>query len=395
MATKKTLLFTLSVVMMFVTITAISSAATAAPLGHERNNGHNSSGYQFMPWVCQFCGSQMNYTDMVKEHHNLFTDLSYEQYYLATNGTFQNLGVANLIGMANHYHLAAYPMIISSDPAAMHLLFTNSADQSAFIQNAVQTAVNEGYAGYNIDFEVPYYSDSANVTSFVSNFSNAMLNAGKQLTLDVIGFHGYSPAAYGSAYNYSALSNTSVSLIVVEDYYAASDFMQAVNYSVAHIARDKLMIALPDYGYGFYVNTTSTQAFPNNLIAPYVNYSYSGMYGAAKDIAINARNAGASVTVHYSQFYAETYYQVVYPNNPQVGYQYYFVGHRGMEFRLHYMQSLGIHKVGLWRAGATDPSMWPAIHQFEVEVTHSGHGFGFFHFPFFSDAMRYFLHHYF
>ncbi len=390
MATRKTLLLTASTVLMFVTITAISSVSVAAPMN--QNSSQGNSGYQFMPWACQFCGSQMNYTRMIEEHHNLFTDLSYEQYYLATNGTFQNLGVPNLIGMANQYHLAAYPMIISADPAAMHLLFTKSTVQSAFISTAVQAAVNEGYAGYNIDFEVPDYSDSANVTAFVSHFSNALLAAGKQLTLDVIGFHGYSPQAYGSAYNYSALSNTSVSLIVVEDYYAASDFMQAVNYSVAHVAKDKLMIALPDYGYEFIVNATSTQPFPNNLIPPYVDYSYSGMYGVAKNTATQARAAGANVTLHYSNFYAESYYEIVYPSNKNVGYEYYYVGHKGMEFRLNYLESLGIHKAALWRAGSTDPGMWSAVHQYKEESTLPGSELGFFHLTLFSDAIRFIFH---
>ncbi len=390
MNARKTVLLTVSTVLMFVTIAALSSVATAAPMN--QNSNQSNSGYQFMPWVCQFCGSQMNYTKMIEEHHNLYTDLSYEQYYLATNGTFQNLGVPNLIGMANQYHLAAYPMIISGDPAAMHILFTNSTVQSAFISTAVQTAVNEGYAGYNIDFEVPNYSDSANVTTFVSHFSNALLSAGKQLTLDVIGFHGYSPAAFGSAYNYSALSNTSVSLIVVEDYYAASDFMQAVNYSVAHVAMDKLMIALPDYGYEFIVNATSTQPFPYNLIPPYVNYSYSGMYGEAKNTATQARAAGANVTLHYSHFYAESYYEIVYQSNKNVGYEYYYVGHKGMEFRLNYLEHVGIHKAALWRAGSTDPAMWSAVHHYKEVSTLSGQGFGFFHQPQFSDAKRFDFH---
>ena len=390
MTIRKTMVLTASIVLMFVTITAVSSVATAAPIS--QNSSHGDSGYQFMPWVCQFCGSHTNYTRMIEEHHNLFTDLSYEQYYLASNGTFQKLDVPNLIGMANQYHLAAYPMIISSDPSVMHLLFTNSAVQSAFISAAVQAAVNEGYAGYNIDFEVPYYSDSANVTAFVSHFSNALLAAGKQLTLDVIGFHGYSPQAYGSAYNYSALSNTSVSLIVVEDYYAASDFMQAVNYSVAHVAMDKLMIALPDYGYEFIVNATSTQPFPDNLIPPYVNYSYSGMYGVAKNTATQARTVGANVSLHYSNFYAESYYEIVYPSNKSVGYEYYYVGHRGMEFRLNYLESLGIHKAALWRAGSTDPAMWSSVHQYKKESALESPNLGLLQMPLFSDAMRFIFH---
>ncbi len=364
MLPKKLVLVALGITAMFLLTTMAGTASYAS--SPSQSGGSGSGNYQFMPWICQFCGNQTNYTRTIIEHHNLFTDLSYEQYYLAANGSFQSLGVPDEVAMAHRYHLKAFPMIISSDPAYMHLLFSDSSIQQAFISTAVHTAVLKGYAGYNIDFEVPYYSDSARVTSFVSNFSSAMVQQGKQLTLDVIGFHGpITSSTYGSAYNYSALSNTSVSLIIVEDYYAWTDFIQAVNYSVAHIAPAKLMMALPDYGYAFYVNATSNSPFPNNLIPPYVNYSYSGMYGALKGILKTARLNGAQITHHFSNFYAESYFQVIYRSSPDVGNQYYYVGMHGMSMRLHYIESMGIHKAALWRAGATAPGIWPAIHQYK------------------------------
>lgn len=376
------------VVAMFLMTSIVSPVASAQSLN--QTNNKSSTGYQFMPWICQFCGSETNYTSTVVKYHNLFTDLSYEQYYLAGNGTFQSLGVKNLVGMANQYHLKAFPMIISASPSTMHLLFTNTSVQQIFIQTAVSTAVKEGYAGYNIDFEVPYYSDSASVTSFVSNFSNAMVMAGKQLTLDVIGFHGFSPQAYGSAYNYSALSNTSVSRIVVEDYYAMTDFEEAVNYSVQHIPVSKLMIAVPDYGYAFYVNATSTAKFPNNLIYPYVNYSYSGMYGALKAILKKARDSGAQISEHFSKFYGESYYEIIYPNNKNVGNEYYFVGQKAMQLRLHFLESKGIMKAALWRAGATDPAMWSAVYDYKVYIENSGFAQGFSDIPMVAETLRVF-----
>lgn len=348
---------------MFIMTAFVTSVASAENINTAHNN--SSGGYQFMPWICQFCGNQTNYTQMIEQNHHLFTDLSYEQYYLAENGTFQSLGVKDLVGMANKYDLKAFPMIISSSPSTMHLLFTDSGLQTKFISTAVQVAIMKGYAGYNIDFEVPYYSDSAKVTQFIANFSNAMNSAGKQLTLDVIGFHGFTPSSYGSAYNYSALSNTSVSKIVVEDYYAMSDFEQAVNFSVAHVAMNKLMLALPDYGYAFYVDASSKAPFPNNLVSPYVNYSYSGMYGALKGILKTARMDNATVTHNFSTFYGESYYEVIYKNHPNLGNEFYYVGYKGMQLRLHYLESKGIKQAGLWRAGSVDPSIFSSISQYK------------------------------
>lgn len=362
------------IAVLLIVPVAISGNISGSPIHSELTTHNNiirtgSQKYKFMPFVCQFCGSQKNYTSFIERYHNLFTALSYEQYYLAPNETFQSLGVPDLVNISNMYNLRAYPMIISSNPESMHVLFTNATVQRSFINTAVMTAVTKGFAGYNIDFEVPYFSDSANVTNFVENFSNALIAAGKQLTLDVIGFStGFSPSAYGSAYNYSALSNTSISQIVVEDYYAIGNFETAVNYSVSHISKNKLMIALPDYSYAFYVNTTSNQPFPNNLIPPYVNYSYSGMYGALKGILKSAREDHANVTKHFGTFYGEPYYEVVYPGQSGVGNEFYYINKQAMDLRINYLESMGIAHIALWRAGSVDPSIISALHQFKEHV---------------------------
>ena len=365
-------LFVIAILLIVpIAVTGITSGSPihSGVTDHDNILRTSTQKYKFMPWVCQFCGSEKNYTSFIERYHDLFTALSYEQYYLAPNDTFQSLGVPDLVNISNMYHLPAYPMIVSNNPKYMHVLFTNATIQKSFIRSAVMTAMANGFAGYNIDFEVPYFSDSANVTNFVENFSNALLAAGKQLTLDVPGFaRGFSPSAHGSAYNYSALSNTSVSLIVVMDYFSIGDFETAVNYSVSHISMNKLMIALPDYSYAFYVNTTSNQPFPYNLIPPYVNSSYSGMYGALRGILKSAREDHANITKHFGTFYGEPYYEIVYPGQPGVGNEFYYINKQAMDLRINYLESMGITHIALWRAGAVDPSIISVLHQFKEHV---------------------------
>ena len=344
----------------------VSSYSTVAPT----KTLTSQDKYQSMVWICQFCGSQVNYTKMIEKYHSLITDLSFEDYYLASNLTFQSLGLNLPIQLAHRYHLNTFPMIISGSPGQMHILFTDSSVQSAFISSAVKAALANNFTGYNIDFEVPYYSDSHAVTEFVENFSNALLAVGKQLTLDVIGFSGpFSPSDYGSAYNYSALANTSVSLIVVEDYYSIGDFYTAVNYSVSHVPLDKLMIAVPDYSYSFYVNATSNCPFPNNLVPPYVNCSFSGMYGALKSILHNARKDHAKISSHFSAFYGEAYYEIIYPQNKNVGVEFYYINNKAMSLRLDYLEKLNIDMVAMWRAGAVDPNLFSAVKMYYVHTT--------------------------
>ena len=340
---------------------------TTMPLSKTISSEDN---YQSMVWVCQFCGSQVNYTTMVEKYHNLITDLSFEDYYLGANGSFHSLHLNLPLNLSAKYGFKTFPMIISGYAPYMHTLFTNKTDQKSFISDAVNAAVANNFTGYNIDFEVPFYTDSNAVTEFVNNFSNALLASGKLLTLDVIGFStGFSPAAYGSAYNYSALANTSVSLIVVEDYYSIGDFYTAVNYSVAHIPLDKLMIAVPDYSYSFYVNATSTLPFPFNLVSPYVNYSYSGMYGSLKSILHNARKDHAKISNNFSSFYGEPYYEIIYPQNKSLGVEFYYINNKAMSLRLDYLEKLNIDKVALWRAGSVDSNLFSALKMYFISTS--------------------------
>ncbi|MCL4452154.1 MAG: hypothetical protein M1327_05985 [Candidatus Thermoplasmatota archaeon] len=345
--------------------TAVSSYSIVAPT----KTLTSQDKYQSMIWICQFCGSQVNYTKMIEKYHGLITDLSFEDYYLASNETFQSLGLNLPLQLAHRYHLSTFPMIASHLPGEMHILFTNSSVQSAFISSAVKAALTNDFTGYNIDFEVPYYSDSHAVTEFVENFSNALLAVGKELTIDVPGVTGlFSPSVHGAAYNYSALAKTSVSLIVVMDYFSIGDFYNAVNYSVANVPLNKLMIALPDYSYSFYVNVTSNCPFPNNLVPPYVNHSFKGMYGALKSILHNARKDHAKISNHFSSFYGEPYYEIIYPQNKTLGVEFYYINNKAMSLRLNYLEKLNIDMVAMWRAGAVDPNLFSSVKMFYVHT---------------------------
>ena len=332
-----------------------------------------SNQYFFMPWICQFCGSQANYTSALKEYHNVFTAVSYEQYYLnPSNYSFSKFGLQSPRTLAEQYGLPVYPMVVSGDPAAMHVLFTNSNVQKKFISAAVANGTSKGYAGYNMDFEVPYYSDSANVTRFVNNFSVALEAAGMKLTLDVIGIYHFSPNAYGAAYNFSALGKTKVSLIMVEDYYSIGLFEKAVSFASARIPDSKLSIALPSYSYAFYVNASSPLHFPYNIISPYVNFSYSGMYGALHSILTTARKLHASVTKHWGSFYGEPYYKIIYGSSPKIGNEFYYINGKAMSLRLDYLQSHGIKKIEMWRLGSVDHNIWGPLYSFKQFATNAG-----------------------
>ncbi len=359
-----------SIAIFFVVCVLLTSPALASASGHTGNpagavtNTKPRAQFGFMPWVCQFCGNYNNSLNMIRKHHEQFTSLSYEQYYLGqTNYSFSRFGLVSPKQLAVLYGLPVYPMVVSSDKAAMHELFANSVVQTAFIGDAVKTAQMRGYAGYNMDFEVPYYSDSRALTGFIANFSAALEKSDMSLSVDLPGsavLQHFSPTSYGGAYNWSAIAKTGVSKLIVMDYFSIGDFEQVVNYSVSHIPLGKLSVALPDYGFGFVVNTITTAPFPFNIIRTVGAH----MYGRVKMIVHSALVQHADVSKHFGTFYGEPYYSIVYQGEKGTAFEYYYVNGHAMWLRLDYLLQYGIHGIAMWRTGAADNTIWGALQHY-------------------------------
>lgn len=352
---------------MLLSTAALVSAST--PQQVLNKPAEHTVPFNFMPWVCQFCGDYNHSVSTIVKHHKQFTSLSYEQYYLGTaNYSFSRFGLTSPKLLAVKYGLPVFPMIVSSDKAAMHVLFTNSTVQMKFISEAVKTAEMKGYAGYNMDFEVPYNYDSTVLTGFIANFSSALDKSGFSLSVDLPGtavLQHFSPTSYGGAYNWSAIAKTGVTKLIVMDYVSIGDYEQIVNYSVANIPLNKLSIALPDYGFGFLVNTTISAPFPYNIIKTVGAH----MYGQVRTIVHNAFLLHARVTKHFSTFYGEAYYSIVYPGEKGTAYEYYYINSHAMTLRLSYLKQLGIRGIAMWRLGAVDSSIWGPIQSYASSAT--------------------------
>ncbi len=355
-----------------VSVLLISSAAlvsASTPQQVLSSSGKQTAPFDFMPWVCQFCGDYNHSISTIVKHHEQFTSLSYEQYYLgSTNYSFSRFGLPSPRQLAVKYGLPVFPMIVSSNKAAMHVLFTKSTVQSRFISDAVKTAQTKGYAGYNMDFEVPYNTDSIALTKFIANFSAALRSADLSLSVDLPGsavLQHFSSTSYGGAYNWSAIAKTGVAKLIVMDYVSIGDFEQIVNYSVANIPLNKLSIALPDYGFGFLVNTTTSAPFPYNIIKTVGAH----MYGQVMTIVHDALLQHARVTKHFGTFYGEAYYSIVYPGESGTAYEYYYINSHAMQLRLDYLTQLGIRGIAMWRLGAVDNSIWGPLQSYASSAT--------------------------
>ena len=92
------------------------------------------------------------------------------------------------------------------------------------------------------------------------------------------------------------------------------------------------------------------------------------MYGALKSILHNARKDHAKISRHFSAFYGEAYYEIIYPQNKNVGVEFYYINNKAMSLRLDYLEKLNIDMVAMWRAGAVDPNLFSAVKMYYVHT---------------------------
>jgi hypothetical protein len=190
----------------------------------------------FMPWVCQFCnwsGSESKFAKFYEQYAGNMTQLSYEMFYLGSSGTSCALGwicssgyvntTNDLTPFAHQNHIAAIPMLTSCNTANMEALLGSSSAQTAFIDEAIKLAGQQGYAGYNLDWEPTDASggngcdatdtpqDGYNLAHFLDAFTNASAAKGLVVTLDFAHWDS-------NIWNLPALGHTTTSILMDMNY---------------------------------------------------------------------------------------------------------------------------------------------------------------------------------
>ena len=113
-----------------------------------------------------------------------------------------------------------------TDSGVHNLLNNTNGAATAFISAMVTEAVNNGYAGYNIDWEVTSATGSAyadKLVTFLNNFRAALAAHGMSLSFDVISsnINGTWCSGNDGYADFAKLSASTVDRIIIEDYTAS------------------------------------------------------------------------------------------------------------------------------------------------------------------------------
>jgi hypothetical protein len=331
------------------------------PVNPEKNNCElNKMVFGWHPYWMN--GAEDNYDwDLISD----FCFFGYEVDYATGNATsthnwLTNDAVDTALVKGKQVHLC---VMLFSDHAAF---FGNSTARTTLINNLVSTLQTRGAHGINIDFEGVPASQSANLTSFMTDLGAAMHLANPNYKLSICLY----AVDWNNVFNETAL-NTPVDFYTImgyDYYYSGSSqagptdplygFTDGYDYSLsrsvsyylnAGIPKSKLVLGLPYYGKEWETtsNTIPSATTGNNNSSRTYAYVKTNSTGFYTNPIINTRASGRAYVFQN----AGTWRQCWISEENEIRERYDLVNRRGLK------------GIALWTFGYDDgySELWDAI----------------------------------
>ena len=170
---------------------------------------------------------------------------------------------------AHDHGLKIEPSLFTASAWLDHRVLTDDAARATALQSIVEYTVDEGYDGFDLDFEGVAAADREALTSFVSDLAVDLHTSGKLLTLALPAKDHAVTSGWSGAFDYAALG-AQADLVTIMAYEFRGPFSgpgSVAPYAwVAHVAdfasqqvpAARVLLGLAFYGYDW--NTTSGHA---------------------------------------------------------------------------------------------------------------------------------------
>lgn len=189
-------------------------------------------------------------------------------------------GGANPLVMetAREHHVPVMPIVANADfgQEEFHKLLKNPAGRQNMIAQLIRDCKENGYTGFQFDFEDVHWTDRDALTDLVREAADAFHKAGLQLTIATVpnapgqpgegGFSAWIYENWRGAYDLKALSQ-SVDLICLMTYDQHTHWTTPgpvagwawttgnLDYALKYVPPQKLSLGIPLYGYHWYAGT--------------------------------------------------------------------------------------------------------------------------------------------
>jgi len=238
---------------------------------------------------------------------------------------------------------------ISFDPERISLLLESVGLQEKLNNSLVELAQTKGYAGWDLDWEEVREEDKERYTDYVRRLGKLFDKHGLVLSVSVHAQTGIQNEWQGTkGQDLGALAEGAdlVRIMAYDFHYSSSEpgpvtpvdkLMKVLEHSISVIPLEKLVVALPTYGYDW----------PEDGVGSSIQYDEA--QNLVKDYKINiTRDADSkSLTGKYSK--------------DGLMHTIWYEDGESLKYKIDKVGEFGVYQVSLWHLGGEDPNIWERL----------------------------------
>lgn len=273
----------------------------------------------------------------------------------------------DVMKVAAEHHVMVMPIVALMTQAELHKLFTTPEARTAFTGSLVRQCKENGFAGFQLDFENINWTDRDLLSSFVAETANALHKEKLLLTIATVpnapghpGKSEYSHWLYANwrlGYDLKALAQ-SVDLICLMTYDQNTRWtmpgpvagyswtVQNLDYALQFVPKEKLSMGIPLYGYHWFAGDPTKDDKPNPT-ADYIGHEQINQFVSAYH---PKTQWDPEDRVAWFYFYRDDYREWVF-----------FTDRRGFQERLTLVRDRGLQGFCSWVLGTEDPEIWSLL----------------------------------
>ncbi len=297
----------------------------------------------------QYSPSSTASQNSLAAHVHQISAISPLWYSFRADGSLHALGYhyASVCRYAAAHHVAVYPVVING--FSNQQVVENPAIRQQVVTQLRGLALQDGYAGYNIDFEGLNPSARQGMNALVIALARALKPIGREIVVDV------PPKTtpnnqYAMPYDFGVLGRYANQIVLMTyDYHSVGTppgpvapfpwMVASVRYALSRMPAKKIVLGLAAYGY---------------------DWSSTGHTTEYHDRAVEALARREGVRVRWNAVNREFTFQYVQQGIRHVV---WFENGFSDRFRLQLARQDHLGGVALWRLGDENPRFWQSVRQ--------------------------------
>lgn len=284
--------------------------------------------------------------------HSNINVLSPRWFFLTKEGSVTNESEASLVSWAKQQGKQVWPLFGNRfDQEATHTLLTSKAKSSELIARVVNSAMQTGVQGINLDFENVAPEDREAFTSFVAEFARRLHEQNMVLSVDL------SPdfqTDWTEAYDYAALGKSADYIVLMgyDEHWSGGKagsvaslpwLEKGLDNLLRKVPSSKVILALPLFSRDWMIGGGSAAAAPSEDLKLPEQFERIKLFGAKS--AWN-ENLGQYVADYRAS------------GNPR---RIWLEETRSLTSKYNLAMSRDIAGFAYWHVGGETPEVWPAL----------------------------------